>query len=262
MKSRFLKNKNPEEPSKDGIIDFIFMNEIPGHDYSELEVKRSVDLVPAWYKDLSPYVNINGKEDLSLKKCIPFLDALNTGYFLVTKREYTFSADDLNEKYSFTSEHFQNSQRQKTISSHPIQQVGDMPFSDNYIKYLFKWNNPYQIKTPEGYGVLFTHPLNYHFLPFYSLSGVVDTDKFPIPVLFPFLMKKNFNGVIPVGTPVIQIIPFKKEDWNHKIHKNVPLNYVNDVKDITNDYMNKRIVDNKIIGGVYKKIYRNPKKYL
>ena len=262
MKNIFLKNRNPESPSKDKNIDFILINEIPGHDYSELELKRSLDLVPKWYKNLSPYVSISGSEDLSLKKCIPFLDAINTGYFLVTKKDYTFSADHKKESYSFSSDGFENGQKQKTISSHPLEQVGDMPFSDNYIKYLFKWNNPYQIKTPKGYGVLFTHPLNYHDLPFYSLSGVVDTDTFPLPVLFPFIMQKNFDGVIPAGTPVIQIVPFKKENWKHNLYKNVPMKYVDNVKKSANEYLSKRLVGNKVVGGIYKKLYRNSKKYL
>ena len=27
-------------------------------------------------------------------------------------------------------------------------------------------------------------------------------------------MKEDFEGVIPAGTPIIQIIPFKRENWN------------------------------------------------
>lgn len=261
MKNKKLKNKNPELPSKDGLIEFILMKDFDS-EYSELELKRSIDIVPSWYKDLPPYIKYKGSDDLSLKKCIPFLDALNTGYYLVTKKDYSFSANLEREEYSFSSTNLTNAQGQKTISSHPMEQVGNMPFSEEYIKYLFKWNNPYQIKTPENYGVLFTHPMNWHHLPFYTLSGLVDTDKFPIPVLFPFLMKNNFNGIIPAGTPVVQIIPIKKEDWKHIIYIDTPKEYVEQTKHIINDYMAKRIVDGKIIGGIYKKVYRNLKKYL
>ena len=42
---------------------------------------------------------------------------------------------------------------------------------------------------------------------------MVDTDKYPIPVHFPFLLKKNFEGLIKQGTPIIQVIPFKRESW-------------------------------------------------
>jgi hypothetical protein len=32
-------------------------------------------------------------------------------------------------------------------------------------------------------------------------------------VQFPFFIKKDFNGLIPAGTPILQAIPFKRDDW-------------------------------------------------
>ena len=33
----------------------------------------------------------------------------------------------------------------------------------------------------------------------------------------PFFLEKGFSGVIPAGTPYAQMIPFKREDWDHEI---------------------------------------------
>jgi hypothetical protein len=59
-------------------------------------------------------------------------------------------------------------------------------------------------------------------LPFYSLGAVVDTDSHPVPVNFPFFVKKNFTGLLPAGTPIIQAIPFKREDWEMSIDEAKP----------------------------------------
>jgi hypothetical protein len=48
------------------------------------------------------------------------------------------------------------------------------------------------------------------------LPAIVDTDKHPIMVNFPFFLKENFSGVIPYGTPIVQVIPFKRENWKSK----------------------------------------------
>ena len=53
--------------------------------------------------------------------------------------------------------------------------------------------------------------------PLLTLSGVVDTDDFPLSVQFPFFIKKGFSGLIPAGTPIIQAIPFKRDNWKHTL---------------------------------------------
>jgi hypothetical protein len=49
-------------------------------------------------------------------------------------------------------------------------------------------------------------------LPFITSSGIIDEE-----VLwegsFSFWIKENFNGIIPINTPILQIIPFKRENW-------------------------------------------------
>jgi hypothetical protein len=57
-------------------------------------------------------------------------------------------------------------------------------------------------------------------LPFTILPGVVDTDRYTAPVNFPFLINDpNFEGLIPAGTPIAQVIPFKREPWEMSIGK-------------------------------------------
>jgi len=64
---------------------------------------------------------------------------------------------------------------------------------------------------------LFIHPVNRTELPFHSLTGLVDTDKHPIIINFPFFIKAGFVGTIPAGTPLIQAIPIKRDGWQMKM---------------------------------------------
>jgi hypothetical protein len=261
IKRNKWKNKYPENSSDLGEIDFILVDS--KKEDSFLEVRTASELIPQWFKDVPSKTKLrptDAIEDLTVKRCVPVLDAFSTGYFLVTTEDYLFEYDP--EKEVSTIKGGRNVQN-KAVSMHPISQLGDMPVSDEFIKYAYKWGNQYLIKTPPGYSVLFTHPLNYHHLPFYSLSGVVDTDTYIMPVLFPFMMKNNFTGVIPAGTPVIQIIPFKRDDWASNVYDKMSKEFEerkNAAKDL---YEQERYSkDGMPIGGMYKRDYRKKKKYL
>jgi hypothetical protein len=41
----------------------------------------------------------------------------------------------------------------------------------------------------------------------------MDTDKWYVTGNHPFIIKKGFEGVIPMGTPMMSIIPFKRDSW-------------------------------------------------
>ena len=54
----------------------------------------------------------------------------------------------------------------------------------------------------------------HHDLPFTIFPGIVDTDTYYAPVNIPFTMNdQKFEGLIPKGTPIVQVLPFKRESW-------------------------------------------------
>jgi hypothetical protein len=250
-----------DTPSKNKDIEFLLSDyDIPGIKF--LDVKKASEITPSWYKD-APSKVIASSDDptelLAIKRCIPVLDSLTSGYFLVTTEDYYFSYDpEKKESYFSGGENVSN----KSISMHPISQVGDMPISPEFIEYLYKWVSQWTIRTPKGYSLLFTHPVNQPYLPFYTLSGIVDTDKYPQAVLFPFLMKNNFSGLLPAGTPVVQIIPIKRERWHLKVYNKVSTSFKRRQFDHGQQYERDRFDKNgNLVGGVYKKIYRTRKEY-
>jgi hypothetical protein len=254
-----LKQKNMESPSNDGEISFI----IPELSKQEslFEVKKSSECVPEWWKDLpNTWKSKQYEKDLTLKACIPFTDVIMSGYMLVLKEDIFVKYNEETKKTEISSDF---PFLKNNFSYHSTGQAPTMPIAKEYVDDLiFKWVSSYIVKTPKNYSILFTHPLNHPSLPFYTLSAIVDTDKYFMPVNFPFLMKNNYNGVIPKGTPIVQIIPFKRDKWDFKEFSNVGESFVFQQEVLRQKYHGERqIKDGKMIGGVYKRKYRVRKEY-
>jgi hypothetical protein len=164
-------------------------------------------LLPEWFKKIPGVV---GGVD-TIKKCMPFLDSMTTGYML------TLAAD-----VYFDGVGVQQISKANVVMTHGKDQIGEMEVPKEYSKQPFKWNNFFLLKTPKGYSTLFTHPMNRIDLPFYTLSGIVETDKFGLAVNFPFFIKKDFVGIIPAGTPIAQALPFKRTNWKHEVEDQKP----------------------------------------
>jgi hypothetical protein len=160
--------------------------------------------VPDWYRTM-PGV-MDGVE--TVKKCIPVLDSLTLGYMIPLTADVMYEPES---KQILSNASF------KINSDHMAVQTQDVVVPEEFDPQPHKWINSWHIKTPKGYSTLFIHPLNRLDLPFHSFSGVVDTDKHPIIINFPFVIRKDFSGIIPAGTPMIQAIPFKRDTWDSKV---------------------------------------------
>jgi hypothetical protein len=164
--------------------------------------------VPDWYRKM-PGVN---DKIMTVKKCVPFLDVMTSGYIISSPVDVYFDGSSFSEL-----------SKVKAVSMHHTEQTVDVPVPFGFSTQPYKWENFFTISTPKGYSTLFVHPTNRYDLPFLSISGVVDTDAHPIPVNFPFFLKDGFKGVIPAGTPIIQAIPFKRENWISKVEDSAPV---------------------------------------
>ena len=171
--------------------------------------------IPDWYKKTPPVA----EKILTAKRCVPIIDALSAGYIIPLAADVHWDSSKENPYWSDA--------KTDLVSSHYQVQTENFDIDDAYDTRPFKWVNQFHIKTPKGYGMLFTHPINRTDLPFHSFTGFVDTDKHPLIVNFPFVIKEGFSGVIPAGTPLIQAIPVKREDWEMSIKdEDTPYVYV------------------------------------
>lgn len=170
--------------------------------------------IPEWFRKMpkfrekisSPTFDGIGNADLTIKACPPFLDALTSGYMIYTEFDMNVSWEDGYPVFEWRS-------GGDLISTHHEEQIVAQQVPEGFSKQPLKFNNLWQIITPKGYSTLFTHPLNRNDLPFSTISGVVETDRYKNIINFPFVIKENFEGIIPAGTPIVQLFPFKRESW-------------------------------------------------
>ena len=169
--------------------------------------------VPDWYKNTESYTSKERKPDgnggttATVKRCMPVFDAITAGYIITSPADVYITLKDGNQFFEWSS--------LGLIQFHPIEQAPDHPARNQYA--YPKWMNPWAIKTPKGYSVLFTQPMHRESV-FTILPGIVDTDTYTAPVNFPMVINDpNFEGLIPKGTPIAQVIPFKREGWQMEI---------------------------------------------
>jgi len=161
--------------------------------------------MPEWFRKMP---GVSDDHVMTVKKCVPFLDSLTAGYQIPLAADLTWDGEN-KEFHSNTPTHIN--------SDHVPSQTMNLPVPSEYDSQPHKWINFWHIKTPKGYSTLFTHPINRSDLPFLSFTGIVDTDKHPLIINFPFWLRKDFEGTIKAGTPIIQLIPFKRDNWDMKI---------------------------------------------
>ena len=171
-------------------------------------------LIPDWYKKMESYLGQkkipdgDGNTSVTIKKCMPVFDAITAGYILYTPVDLYVSQRDGFPYYEWSD--------LELVSFHSKEQAPTHP-NVNELLSIPKFRNLWSIKTPKGYSTLFVQPFHRES-PFTILPGVVDTDTYLAPVNFPFTLNDTrFEGFIPAGTPMAQVIPFKREIWEMSI---------------------------------------------
>jgi hypothetical protein len=183
-------------------------------------------LLPEWYKNLESYLNGKKKPDGkggqtgTIKKCVPVFDAITAGYLILSPADVYVSQKEGAPFYEWAN--------YGLITFHPVEQAPEHPNKNGHIAYP-KWMNPWAVKTPRGYSCLFTAPKHRDNV-FTILDGIVDTDNYSAPVNFPFVLNDvTFEGLIPAGTPIAQVIPFKRDSFELEIGKIADLELANKV---------------------------------
>jgi hypothetical protein len=160
--------------------------------------------VPEWYRKMPQQKT---PELSTVKRCMPFLDALTAGYLIPIVDRAHIALSEAGE-FKIESVVFDP----PLVEVHSRDQFPGAPFPEVP---ALKFNSPWVIRTPPGYSTLFVSPLNRIELPILPLSGIVDTDTFYIPISFPvlYLLGLGTELEIPRGTPLVQAIPFKRDGW-------------------------------------------------
>ena len=82
-----------------------------------------------------------------------------------------------------------------------------------YNPQVFKFLNKWRIITPKGYSSLIVQPFGYRQTGIQAIPAVIDTDRNNLEILPPVWFTNDFEGILEKGTPIVQVIPFKRSDW-------------------------------------------------
>ena len=58
-----------------------------------------------------------------------------------------------------------------------------------------------------------TQPFGYRQTGVQAVPALIDTDKSSLEILPPVWFANDFEGILEKGTPMVQVIPFKRSDW-------------------------------------------------
>jgi hypothetical protein len=180
------------------------------------EPKPAKQYLPNWYKEVMPvtYKSLKfdnfGNVQTNIKNCIPFMDMMTSGYIQESWVDIEIREKDGHIEYFYSGS---SSKDAPVIMSH--RDRSSVPVQEDFYPFEFIWNQAWSPKLPRGYSCIVSHPFNRIELPFHTIGGIIDSDKFSHSSggNLPFYIKKGFSGLIPAGTPLYQIIPFKREDW-------------------------------------------------
>jgi len=213
------------------IIKFINTSEFGG-----IEPEAAVKVMPDWYKDapiftknkvdlenneINHYKGIITKNtNFTIKKCMPVFDTMSSGYILKIQEDIDIFQSKIEQSDEEYSTHFAW-KALAPVSAHHIDQIEGYPISGVHKIGQPKFVNYWVVKTPPGYSCLFITPMH-RGLPFNIMPGIVDTDTFDHPVSFPFSMnEKGFEGTLKAGTPMAQVIPFKRDEFSSEVYLSI-----------------------------------------
>lgn len=184
-----------------------------GGKYMETCIKPAGSDIPDWYKNSESYFGSKNdkkflEKRMTIKKCIPVFDYLNTGlnlylpFSIFVNGRYPERTITTNSNYGGLC----------GIGDHRIEQVQNFPLSSLYDPQPRKIEFPYVIKTPKGYSSIYVQPSNQYYDSWLFPRALVNTDNYDNQVNFPFFLKKDFEGTIPAGTHFMSIFFIKRDN--------------------------------------------------
>lgn len=194
MKFRFW-NKNPTAVEK----------------YPVVPAKK---LIPSWFKKLPnmvEYYNNHG----TIKTCPGIVNYLRSGFILRSWLDTIIETTDSYIKFSYPN---------GEAPPNYLSTMDAMTFNKDVKEYkeyshpvVIKWDLGWYCQAPKGYNLMFA-PTQYHpNLNFTTAMGITDT-RIEESLNSPAAWHPTEQFVfIPAGTPVLQVIPFKREEYDYDV---------------------------------------------
>ena len=163
-------------------------------------------LLPGWLRAMpaNAHSEIHGRDIRTVKQCPPFVDAMAYGVMILLPCDVTVDHGALSWAWDIP-EPATSGHPRAPLSFHVPAQLVDTPLALGG-QAAIKFNSFWTIEVDPGWSLFAMHPVNRDDLPFRTITGLVDADRFHDGgINFPALWSEpNFSGVLPKGTPVAQ----------------------------------------------------------
>lgn len=166
------------------------------------------DVLPEWYESL-PIKDLKSLDKGNVKNCLPIQDHICAGYIIFNAYQV-----QLEEKFvNFQNHLYISTMKQVKNKDFQSFNYSQCPYSDQP-KDIFKIKTDWKIKTPPGYSCLIQQPAYLKNSKWKLFPAIVDTDNYDDVIsVAGIILDKNITYMNP-GDPLIQIIPFKRDDWS------------------------------------------------
>jgi len=177
---------------------------------------------PDWWKNMKVFQAHHGYKVQSIRSCPSMDDWLKMGWYILANRDLDvicgMSEGDQEDQIEWRG--FDGSGAGQHSSSHPSSQgLESFEYTNSegeQVNDAFKFRQPWGISTPKGYSCFFLDPFLFQNKHFAVYQGIIDTDGFNVGydnsqvIFYP---KCDHSFTIPEGTPLVQVIPFRREEW-------------------------------------------------
>ncbi len=184
----------------------------------------ALQALPEWLRDMpqAAFSELHEREVRTVKQCPPFVDAMRHGFVMRLPCDVTVAGGRFAWDWDLPSLAGE-SQPRSPLSFHVPAQVAGTPMAASR-RVLVKFNSFWTIELDPGFSLFATHPVNRDDLPFRTLTGLVDADRFnAVGILFPAVWTDpEFQGVLSAGTPVAQCFPVAREAISLKFETFTP----------------------------------------
>lgn len=167
-------------------------------------------IIEDWYRKLSmevPEYNNLKNFGHSVKACPPFLDAMTLGYMILMPVDFKIEV-------SLGGRQFEAGWRYPgpLVEGHSEMHIKGHPQQERAIAKIYTM---WSITTPPGWSCMLFAPINRATLPIEAMSAVLDTDTLVQAISIPgFVNLPDGMHMVAKGTPLAQIVPFKREPIN------------------------------------------------
>jgi len=182
-------------------------------------------MLPEWWKNSKIHSIQNGQPTISLRACPAMHDWLATGYYIVANRDIHCIFDPNSKSGGHWTSMTLPSEEDPQLQGSPTH-ASEQLMGDNFSFHrkdgvekpfdAFKFRVPWYVTTPPGYSSLYLDPFLHQNKYVRTWQGLMDTDMFNTQadngqiIMYP---QVDHSFVIKKDTPVVQIVPYRREQW-------------------------------------------------